>query len=146
MMTKVDDAQYTDRTRPPSYDFDIISSRARSGYFSGSELKQFYGSQTADVSAFNVMGLKSAAVDRLIDDVMAATSKQALTDATMALDRVLRVERFWVPQWYKNKHTVAYYDQYEHPQTLPPYALGELDFWWFNPEKAAKLKSQGALR
>jgi microcin C transport system substrate-binding protein len=146
MMTKVDDAQYTDRTRPPSYDFDIISSRARSGYFSGSELKQFYGSQTADVSAFNVMGLKSAAVDRLIDDVMAATSKQALTDATMALDRVLRAERFWVPQWYKNKHTVAYYDQYEHPQTLPPYALGELDFWWFNPEKAAKLKSQGALR
>ena len=56
---------------------------------------------------------------------MAAKTKDELTVATKALDRVLRPERFWVPQWYKNSHTVAYYDMYEHPETLPPYALGE---------------------
>ena len=49
-------------------------------------------------------------------------------------------------QAYKNTHTVAYYDQYEHPETLPPYALGEMDFWWFNAEKAAKLKAAGVLK
>jgi microcin C transport system substrate-binding protein len=92
------------------------------------------------------MGLKSPAVDRWTDVVMAAKSKEDLTVATKALDRVLRAERFWVPQWFKDTSTVAYFDQYEHPDPLPPYALGELDFWWFNAEKAEKLRAAGALK
>lgn len=145
-LVNIDPAQMESRTRPPVYDYDIITGNARSGYFSGSELKQYYGSETADDSAFNIMGLKSPAVDKLITVVMAAKTKDALTTATQALDRVLRAERFWVPQWYKNTNTVAYFDQYEHPETLPPYALGELDFWWFNADKAAALKASGALK
>ena len=145
-MTRVDNAQMEARTRPPTYDFDIVVGNARSGYISGAELKQYYGSETADISAFNTYGLKSPAVDKLIDVVMASQSLDDLTVATKALDRVLRAERFWVPQWFKDKHTLAYYDVFEHPETLPPYALGELDFWWYNEEKAAALKASGALR
>jgi microcin C transport system substrate-binding protein len=145
-MTRVDNAQMEARTRPPEYDFDIVVGNARSGYISGSELKQYYGSETADVSAFNIYGLKSPAVDKLIDVVMASQSLDDLTVATKALDRVLRAEQFWVPQWFKDKHTLAYYDVFEHPETLPPYALGELDFWWYNADKAAALKASGALR
>ncbi|TGD67648.1 ABC transporter substrate-binding protein [Tabrizicola sp. WMC-M-20] len=145
-LTRVDNAQMEARTRPPSYDFDMITGNARSDYISGSELKQFYGSETADVSAFNIMGLKSPAVDRLINVVMASQSLDDLTVATQALDRVLRAERFWVPQWYKDVHTIAYYNMYEHPETLPPYALGELDFWWYNAEKAEALRAAGVLR
>ncbi len=145
-MTRVDNAQMEARTRPPEYDFDMTVHNARSGYISGSELKQYYGSETADVSAFNIMGLKSPAVDKLVDVVMGAQSLDELTVATKALDRVLRAERFWVPQWFKNKHTVAYYDMYDHPAELPPYALGELDFWWYNSEKAEALKAAGVLR
>lgn len=146
MMTRVDNAQMEARSRPPQYDFDMVVDSARSGYISGSELLQYYGSETADVSAFNTFGLKSPAVDRLVDVVMAAKSLDELTVATKALDRVLRAERFWVPQWYKASHTVAYYDMYEHPETLPPYSLGELDFWWYNAEKAEALKAKGALK
>lgn len=145
-LESIDQAQMEARTRPPSYDFDMIVGNARSGYISGSELKQYYGSETADVSAFNVMGLKSPAVDRMVDVVMAAKSNDDLTVATHALDRVLRAERFWVPQWFKATHTVAYFDMYEHPEALPPYALGELEFWWFNADKAAALTAAGALR
>lgn len=145
-MTRVDNAQMEARTRPPAYDFDMVVGNARSGYISGSELKQFYGSETADVSAFNLMGLKSPAVDRVIDIVMASKSLDDLTVATKALDRVLRAERFWVPQWFKNTHTIAYYNMFEHPETLPPYALGELDFWWYNAEKAEALKAARVLR
>lgn len=145
-LTRIDSAQMETRTRPPSYDFDIITGNARADYTPGSELLQFYGSQTADVSTFNLSGLKSPAVDRLIEVVMAAKTKEELTVATRALDRVLRAERFWVPQWYKNKHTVAYYDIFEHPKTLPPYDLGELDFWWYNAEKAKELKEKGLLK
>lgn len=146
LMTKVDNAQMESRSRPPSYDFDIITGNARGDYVPGSDLKQYYGSATADVSSFNVMGLKSPAVDRLTEIVLAAKTRDELTVATKALDRILRAERFWVPQWFKDKHTVAYYDQFEHPADLPPYALGELDFWWYNAEKAAALKASGALR
>jgi microcin C transport system substrate-binding protein len=124
----------------------MIVHNARSGYISGSELKQYYGGDTADISSFNAMGLKSPGVDMLVDVVMSAKSLEDLTVATKALDRALRAERFWVPQWYKNTHTVAYFDMFEHPETLPPYALGELDFWWYNAEKAAALKASGLLR
>lgn len=146
LMTKVDSAQMEVRTRNPAYDFDIVTGSARSSYFSGSELKQYFGSATADVSVFNLMGLKSPAADRVIEVVLQAQTKDELTAATKALDRVLRAERFWVPQWYKDKHTVAYFDMYQHPETLPPYALGELDFWWYDAEKAAALKAAGALK
>ena len=144
-LINVDNAQFETRVRPPNYDFDIITDNARSNYFSGSELKQYYGSETADISVFNTMGLKNKAVDSLIETVMAASSNETLTVATKALDRVLRAQKFWVPQWYKNTHLVAYYDMYEHPATLPPYALGEVSFWWYNAEKAAALQAAGAL-
>ncbi len=88
----VDQAQFEERTVNPKYDFDLITDNARSAYFSGSELKQYYGSETADVSAFNVYGLKSPAVDKLIEVVIASRTKDELTVATKALDRVLRAE------------------------------------------------------
>ena len=129
-----------------NHDFDIITDFSATTYFSGTELKQYYGSETADVSSFNAMGLKSPAVDRLIDVVMAADSNDSLRVATKALDRVLRAERFWVPQWFKASSWVAYLDMYAYPANLPPYALGELDFWWYDAAKAEKLKAAGALK
>ena len=146
VLTRVDNAQMEDRTRPPKYDFDITNHFAQTGYFSGSELKQYYGSETADVSSFNAMGLKSPAVDRMTEVVLAADTLETLTTATMALDRVMRAERFGIFQWFKAAHTVAYYNMYEHPETLPPYALGEMTFWWYNAEKAAALKASGVLK
>jgi microcin C transport system substrate-binding protein len=145
-LENVDPAQFESRVRNPQYDFDIITDNLRSAYFSGPELKQFYGSATADISAFNVAGLKSAAVDKLIEVVMAANTRDELTVATKALDRVLRAEGYWIPQWYNNKFWVAYYDMYEHPDVIPPYALGQTTLWWYNPEKAKALKAAGALK
>ncbi|MEP2781635.1 MAG: extracellular solute-binding protein [Pseudoruegeria sp.] len=141
---RVDAAQYTDRTR--NFDFDMITDQFPMGYEPGAGLMQYFGSETADESVFNSMGLKSEAVDSLIQTIMAADTKEDLQVAVRALDRVLRAERFWVPQWYKNTHTVAYYDQYEYPDPLPPYGLGFMDFWWYNAEKGEKLKASGALK
>ena len=142
--SRVDQAEATNRQR--SFDFDIITDQFPMSYIPGAGLKQYFGSETADISVFNSMGLKSEAVDSLIDTIIAARTQQEMEVGVRALDRVLRAERFWVPQWYKNVHTVAYYDMYEHPDPLPPYALGNLDFWWYNAEKAEKLKQAGALK
>ncbi|MFM2366650.1 MAG: hypothetical protein RIR95_1258, partial [Pseudomonadota bacterium] len=101
---------------------------------------------TADNSTRNRAGVADPAIDAILDQVEFAKTREELDIVTQALDRVLRAKRFWVPQWYKNVHTVAYYNQFEHPETLPPYALGELSFWWFNDENAQKLKSAGVLK
>jgi microcin C transport system substrate-binding protein len=146
-MTSIDNAQMEARTRPEDgMDFDVVSGGVNTSYISGNELKQFFGSETADVSTFNKMGLRSPAADRLIEVAKAADSLDHLRTATRALDRVLRAEIFWIPQWYKAVHTVAYYDMYDHPATMPPYALGELSFWWYNAEKADALKAAGVLK
>jgi microcin C transport system substrate-binding protein len=111
----------------------------------GDDMKQTYSSATAENSSYNIMGLKSPAVDKLLEVVTAAKTKaQMITDAK-ALDRVLLAERFWVPQWYKNTYTLAYYDMFGHPDKMPPYALGETSFWWYDADKAAKLKAAGVL-
>jgi len=142
---RVDNAQAESRERPPNYDFDMVTTNLATAYIPGTELRQYFGSETADSSVFNKMGLKNQAVDRLIDVVLSAETEPELEAAIGALDRVLRRQTFWVPQWFKDVHTVAYYDMYEHPDPLPPYSLGYLDFWWWNAEKAAQLEAEGAL-
>ena len=139
----IDSAQYEDRTR--KFDFDIITDQLPTGYEPGSGLRQYFGSEGVN-DVFNTPGLADLAVDALITNVLNADTRAKLQPSVKALDRVLRALKFRVPQWYKNKHTVAYFDMYEHPETLPPFARGELDFWWYNADKAAALKAAGAFK
>ena len=141
--TKIDNAQMTERER--SFDFDIVTGNFPMSFTPGSGLKQYFGSETADVSIFNKAGIKSEVIDELIEVVMAAKTREELKVAVKTLDRVLRSYYFWIPQWFKDVHTVAYYDYYEHPENLPPYDMGLLDFWWINNEKYNELKNKGAF-
>ena len=140
---RIDNAQMTRRER--DFDFDMVVGNYPMTLTPGGSLEQYFGCESAETSIFNMAGYCSEAVDQLIEVVKAAESREELTTAVRALDRVLRAERFWVPQWFKDVHTVAYFDMYEHPETLPPYTLGQLDFWWYNAEKAAALKAAGAI-
>jgi len=142
--SRIDPAQMTDRSR--NYDFDMMVEQFPMSLEPSSGLKQYFGSETADQSVFNSMGLKSEAVDALIEHVVNAQNKADLATSVKALDRTLRAYYFWVPQWFNNTYRVAYWNMYEHPETLPPFALGNLDFWWYNAEKAADLKAKGVLR
>ena len=143
--TRVDEAQMESRLRQHDFDMANPSQPLGQDLIPGAGLQQYFGSDsTGDV--FNAMGLAKPAVDKLISLVENATTQDELATRVHALDRTLRALRFWVPQWYKATHTVAYWDMYDHPDTLPPYALGELDFWWYDADKAEKLRSAGALR
>ncbi len=145
---RVDNAQARDREKPPNYDFDITVTHFPMALTPGNALKQYFGSKTANDSVFNMPGLQSPAVDYLIERVKEARDRESLNVAIAALDRVLRAERMWVPQWYKPVHTLAYYDVYEYPENFPPYpptALKMIDFWWWSEEKAEKLRAEGAI-
>ncbi|MDQ2094173.1 extracellular solute-binding protein [Rhodalgimonas zhirmunskyi] len=143
-LEKIDPAQYTLRSR--ERDYDMVFDSYRTFLEAGTGLMQQYGSTDAAISLFNPAGLASPMVDAIIEKALQSESAEEETAALMALDRALRFERFMVPVWYNPNNWVAYWDMYEHPDPLPPYDLGYLDFWWFNAKKAAKLKSDGALR
>jgi microcin C transport system substrate-binding protein len=142
----IDDPQLQERASPPNFDFDALPTTVVNGGLEpGGVLKQAWASVAKDNSSRNRMGYADPAVDRILDLAEAATTREELTTTIRALDRVLRSQQIIVPRYYKKDNWVAYYNMYEHPQTLPPYALGELSFWWYNAEKADALKASGAL-
>ncbi|MFC6688722.1 extracellular solute-binding protein [Jhaorihella thermophila] len=143
-LEKVDAAQYTLRER--DRDYDLIFDAYAPFLGTGTGLLQRYGSSEAEFSLFNPAGLASPLVDAIINASLMAKSREEEVTMLRALDRALRYEFFMIPVWYKANYWVAYYDQYEHPDPLPPYDLGFLDFWWFNAEKHAALIARGALR
>ena len=141
--TLIDDAQMSERRS--RHDYDMIVGTVLTDLLPGPDLAQIFKSESAD-DVFNPMGLANPGVDLLVERVIAATTRDEMELTTRALDRALRSLQFWVPQYYSANWNVAYWNQYEHPEAMPPYALGELDFWWFDADKAAKLKEAGALR
>ncbi|MBV7396303.1 extracellular solute-binding protein [Mameliella sediminis] len=141
---RVDPSQYTLRRRERDYDI-LYSTRYGAFLSTGGGLSQMYGSREAEFSLFNPAGLASPLVDAIIEASFVAESQAETDVALMALDRALRHEFFVIPTGYIADHWVAYYDMYEHPETIPPYSLGYLSFWWINPDKAAALKAEGQL-
>jgi len=134
----VDEAQYQSRTE--SFDFDIVSSRFGTGNTPGTDLRVFFGQASANApGSYNMSGLTSPAIDTLIDRVVAASSRRDLDIAGRALDRVLRAEQFWVPNWYKGSYWIAHWDVFGRPAVKPKYDRGIVDTWWYDAAKAAKL-------
>jgi microcin C transport system substrate-binding protein len=143
----IDDPQLQERASPPNFDFDALPTTVVNGGLEpGAVLKQAWASVAKDNSSRNRMGYADPAVDKMLDLVETAKSRDELHTAVRALDRVLRSQWVIVPRYYKKDNWVAYYNMYEHPETLPPYALGELSIWWYNAEKADALKAKGALK
>ena len=139
----IDPAQYTQRSR--GFDWDMIYSGYSNGLEEGLGLDQRYGAVGIG-DLFNPAGYTSPAMDTLINAIVAATTREEMAAGVRAMDRIMRRELFVVPTWYKAHYWVAYYDMYEHPETLPPYALGNLDFWWFDQAKYDALVAAGAFQ
>ena len=140
----VDASQYTKRER--DRDYDLVFDGYPSLLGTGTGLHQRFGSEAASFSLFNPAGLASPLVDAIIEKSLLTTSRSEEDASITALDRALRHEFFVIPDGYVPDFWAAYWDMFEHPEEIPPYGLGTLDFWWFNADKAAALKASGALR
>jgi len=138
-MRIVDPAQFERRMK--SFDFDMTTQRYVMSTTPGVELRSYFGSEAAAMDgSLNLSGVADPAVDALIDRVIAAKNRDELTVAARALDRVLRAGHYWVPHWYKASHTIAYWDRFSRPPVKPKYDRGILDTWWYDGEKAEKLR------
>ncbi len=138
----VDPVQY--RVRRDGFDFDITIDRLGYSTIPGDSLRSDLSSQAAATKGSNnLAGIADPVVDALIEKIIAAPTRAALTTACRALDRVIRSGRYWIPQWYNPTHRIAYWDVFGHPPAQPRYFRGIPDTWWHDAERAAKIERAG---
>ncbi|MFN3687506.1 extracellular solute-binding protein [Salinarimonas sp.] len=135
----VDPAQYERRMN--EFDFDMTSRAFGASLTPGAGLRVVYGSEAAATpGSANLAGIQDAAVDALIEAIASATTREEIHVAASALDRVLRAGRYIVFHWYRTTSWLAFWDEFSWPERRPNFALGVLDTWWFDPEKAARAR------
>lgn len=140
-MRLVDSAQYERRMK--DYDFDLTTQRYALRLTPGVELKNFWGSKAAaSPGSYNLAGISDPVLDELIDKIVQAKSRDELIAATRAADRVLRAGYYWVPQWYKGAHNLAFWDKFSWPAVKPKYERGALETWWIDAEKEKALAAR----
>ena len=140
----VDTAQY--QARIENYDFDMIVQSVGQSLSPGNEQRDFWGSDSgAHPGGRNVIGIKDAAIDSLIDQIIAAPDREQLIARTRALDRVLLWNYFMIPQYHLQAYWLAFWDKFGRPETTPKYGIG-FTTWWIDPARDRALNSRGAQK
>jgi microcin C transport system substrate-binding protein len=135
----VDTAQY--KNRLDNFDFDMVIATWGESPSPGNEQREFWGSAAADQpGSQNLIGIKSPAIDKLIEAVVAAGDQKALLTAVHALDRVLLWGNYVVPQFHLGADRIARWDKFGLPVVIPDDGV-QLGAWWVDPAKAAKIAS-----
>ena len=134
----IDSAQYQNRLR--NFDFDVTTSSWPESLSPGNEQREFWGTAAADIpGSRNILGIKDAGIDALIEQLIYAKDREGLIAATRALDRVLLAHNYVVPQWSTPVTRTVRWDRFSHPETLPRYgASGFPATWWYDETKASK--------
>jgi microcin C transport system substrate-binding protein len=135
----IDAVQY--RARVEDFDFDVTVERLSMSATPGDSLRPYFTSQAAATKgSYNLAGVANPAIDALVEKAMSAETRVDLTNACRAIDRVFRAGRYWVPQWFRATHPIAYWDLFNHPDKPPKYSggVGAPENWWYDAAKAAK--------
>ena len=137
----VDSAQY--QKRMETFDYDMTVEVFAQSLSPGNEQRDMWSSAAArDEGSRNTIGIASPAIDKLVELVINAPSRQALIDRTRALDRVLLWGHYAIPNWHIQSWRIAYWDRFARPTVTAKYALGFLATWWVDPAKDAALRAR----
>lgn len=127
-LRQVDVSQYINRLR--NRDYDMIVSGFGQSSSPGNEQREYWHSSSADnPGSRNFIGLKDPAIDSLVEQLIAADSRQSLITHARALDRVLLAGHYVVPNWHINTWRVAYWNHLRHPKITPEHDLGLMTWW-----------------
>ena len=133
----VDVAQYIKRLE--TFDFDMIVSTWGQSLSPGNEQRAYWGSAAAEKrGSRNYAGIESAAIDTLIDAVIAAPDRDSLVTRTRALDRVLQWGYYVIPQWHLDYDRWVYWNKFGRPE-VTPLRGAQFGAWWVDPALEAKL-------
>jgi peptide/nickel transport system substrate-binding protein/microcin C transport system substrate-binding protein len=121
----VDFALY--RRRLEQYDFDLIV--IVEGDFtlpSSADLTSSYGGKSADEPGNNnFRGVKSAAVDSLLEAIGSANTLDQLRTASRALDRVVMWNFWQIPQLYLSSEQISYWNRFGIPAIQAQYFVAD---------------------
>ena len=117
------------------FEFDLTTVAYPGTHSPGQEYADIFGSKAADVEdSGNMSGIKSPAVDSLINSMTNAKTKAEFLPACRALERVIAHSHVLIPQWTAGTHRIVYNAwRLEKPKGMPPYSPGEawaIDTWW----------------
>lgn len=111
------------RRRLENFDFDMVV--IVEGNFtlpSASDLESIYGSKgAAQEGSNNFRGVKSRAVDELIDRIGKADSLEDLRTASRALDRVVMWNHWQIPQLFTRTEPSSYWNRFGLPKVQAKY-------------------------
>jgi len=117
----VDFALY--RRRLEQYDFDMVV--IVEGAFTlpaAADQAALYGSKSADEPGnSNYRGVKSRALDAVIDAMTRATTLEQLRDATRAMDRIVMWNFWQIPDLWAAREPISYWNRFGRPERQPPF-------------------------
>ena len=129
----VDSAQFKERT--DVYNFDMTYYRVGVSLSPGNEQFGYFGMDAADVTGGrNLMGVKSEAVDAMINRLLTSESQSDFVAAVKALDRVLTAGRFVIPIYQWNISRIAHAKELHYPEYIPIFGDWpgwQPDVWWY---------------
>ena len=132
-ITVVDNAQYSERT--DVYDFGMTYYRRGLSLSPGNEQYLYWGVDAADVEGGrNMMGVKSEAIDAMINLLLTSGSQDDFLAATQALDRLLTSGRYVLPIYQWNISRIAHDKNLHYPETMPIFGDWpgwQPDVWWY---------------
>jgi microcin C transport system substrate-binding protein len=139
---KIDPAQYENRMKTFDYDMTVVA--FGESLSPGNEQRDFWSSAAADEpGGQNYLGVKSKAVDDLVDLIINAPDRPSLVTRVHALDRVLLHGYYVIPNWHLSYFRVAAWDKFLRPKISPSYALA-VDTWWIDPEREQTVEAKKA--
>ncbi len=130
---RLDAASYVAHKR--RYDFDMLIDSFMQGSSPGAEQAYLWGSAAADtIGGANTIGIKSAAIDMLINKLSKLNNQADIERHARVLDRLLLAGHYMIPWYGKTSTDIAYRSVIQHPARTPAYSVG-LDYWWYDADR-----------
>lgn len=137
-LRQVDSAQY--QRRQQTFDFDMIQYFWPASLSPGNEQSFRWSREAARTEgSYNFPGVDSAAVDAMIQALLAEKERAGFVSAVRALDRVLLSGDYVIPLFHLPRQWVAYWNMLRHPEEIPLDGA-RLDTWWIDADQAERAK------
>lgn len=131
-------AQYINTMR--EFDFDISLHGVGIGQPPTLELVSYFHSRNAQMPlGSNHAGIQHDAVDAMVMRVLNARSREALTTAQRALDRILLWNFYLIPLISIEGPRVLYWDKFGRPPYDAEFRTGFPDTWWYDEARAVRI-------
>jgi len=137
-MRTVDSTQYQNRSN--NFDFDMIAMSMVQSSSPGNEQMDYFGSASADrPGSRNVAGIRNPAIDRLIDHLIHAGTREEMVATSRAIDRILLWNYYSVPHWRQPQLNIAYWNKFGMPASQPAHAGVDPYSWWIDSARESTL-------